>query len=99
MNEPNVADIQENAFHTSNYAPEFWQAGSVGINTTMKSGTNLYHGTGFEYFVNEDLNAGYPFSISGGSGSSAGGSGGKYRPRNRKNDFGGTLGGPISIPK
>jgi hypothetical protein len=99
MNEPNVDAIQEIAFQTSNYAPEFGQAGSVVINTTMKSGTNLYHGTGFEYFVNEDLMAGYPFSVSGGPGSSSGGSGGKYRPRNRKNDFGGTLGGPIRIPK
>ncbi|HWF07284.1 MAG TPA: TonB-dependent receptor [Bryobacteraceae bacterium] len=99
MNEPNVDAIQEIAFQTSNYAPEFGQAGSVVINTTMKSGTNQYHGTGFEYFVNEDLNAGYPFSVSGGPGSTSGGNGGKFRPRSRKNDFGGTLGGPISIPK
>jgi hypothetical protein len=91
MNEPNVDAIQEIAFQVSNYAPEFGQAGSAVINTTMKSGTNRYHGTGFEYFVNEDLNAGYPFSSNG--------SGGKFRPRNRKNDFGGTLGGPVSIPK
>src|SRR5579862_665053 len=91
MNEPNVDAIQEIAFQVSNYAPEFGQAGSAVINTTMKSGTNRYHGTGFEYFVNEDLNAGYPFSSNG--------NGGKFRPRSRKNDFGGTLGGPISIPK
>ncbi len=91
MNEPNVDAVQEIAFQVSNYAPEFGQAGSAVINTTMKSGTNRYHGTGFEYFVNEDLNAAYPFSSNG--------SGGKFRPRSRKNDFGGTLGGPISIPK
>ncbi len=91
MNEPNADAIQEISFQTSNYAPEFGQAGSVVINTTMKSGTNQYHGSGFEYFVNEDLNAGYPFSSNSG--------GGKFRPRSRKNDFGGTLGGPISIPK
>jgi Carboxypeptidase regulatory-like domain len=91
MNQPNVDAVQEIAFQTSNYAPEFGQAGSVVINTTMKSGTNRYHGSGFEYFVNEALNAGYPFSSDG--------TGEKYRPRNRKNDFGGTLGGPISIPK
>ena len=91
MNEPNVDAIQEIAFQVSNYAPEFGQAGSAVINTTMKSGTNKYHGTGFEYFVNEDLNAAYPFSSNG--------NGNKFRPRSRKNDFGGTLGGPISIPK
>ena len=69
------------------------------INMTMKSGTNQYHGTAFDYFVNEDLNAGNPFSISGGPGSQSGGNGSKFRPRNRRNDFGGTLGGPVSIPK
>ncbi|MBV9769854.1 MAG: hypothetical protein JOZ32_09805, partial [Bryobacterales bacterium] len=76
---------------TSNYAPEYGQAGSVVINMTMKSGTNQYHGTGFDYFVNEDLNAGDPFSTNG--------TGGKAHPRNRRNDFGGTLGGPVIIPK
>ncbi len=91
MTQPNADAIQEIAYQTSNYAPEFGQAGSVVINMTMKSGTNQYHGTGFDYFVNEDLNSGYPFSSNG--------EGGKYRPRNRRNDFGGTLGGPVRIPK
>ncbi|HLK51710.1 MAG TPA: TonB-dependent receptor [Bryobacteraceae bacterium] len=92
MAQPNADAIQEVAYQTSNYAPEYGQAGNVVINMTMKSGTNQYHGTGFDYFVNEDLNAGNPFSFSSGNG-------GKFRPRNRRNDFGGTLGGPISIPK
>jgi hypothetical protein len=89
--QPNADAVQEIAYQTSNYAPEFGQAGSVVINMTMKSGTNQYHGTGFDYFVNEDLNAGDPFSSNG--------VGGKERPRNRRNDFGGTLGGPVIIPK
>lgn len=96
MAQPNADSIQEVAYQTSNYAPEFGQAGNVVINMTMKSGTNQYHGTAFEYFVNEDLNAGQPFSISGGR---LGGDGSKLRPRNRRNDYGGTLGGPVSIPK
>ncbi len=91
MAQPNADAIQEVAYQTSNYAPEFGQAGSVVINMTMKSGTNQYHGTGFDYFVNEDLNAGDPFSSNG--------VGGKEHPRNRRNDFGGTLGGPVMIPK
>ena len=33
------------------------QAGGGLFNITMKSGTNQYHGSGYEYFVNEDLNA------------------------------------------
>ena len=91
MAQPNADAIQEIAYQTSNYAPEYGEAGSVVINMTMKSGTNQYHGTGFDYFVNEDLNAGDPFSSNG--------EGGLARPRNRRNDFGGTLGGPVIIPK
>jgi hypothetical protein len=92
MGQPSADAIQEIAFQTSNYSAEYGQAGSAVINMTMKSGTNQYHGTGYDYFVNEDLNAGDPFTVSTISG-------GKMRPRNRRNDFGGTLGGPIYIPK
>jgi hypothetical protein len=99
MTQPSADAIQEISYQTSNYSPEYGQAGIAVINMTMKSGTNKYHGSGYDYFVNEDLNAGDPFSISGGPGSSQGGDGGKYRPRNRRNDFGGNLGGPIVIPK
>ncbi len=99
MTQANVDAIQEISYQTSNYAAEFGQGGSMVVNMTMKSGTNQYHGSGFEYFVNEDLNAGYPFSISGGPGSNTGGSGGKFRPYYRRHDFGGTLGGPVRIPK
>jgi len=90
-NQPSPDAIQEIAVQTSNYAPEFGQAGGGLFNITMKSGTNQYHGSGYEYFVNEDLNAAFPFSNNG--------QGAEYRPRNRRNDFGGTLGGPIRIPK
>ncbi len=83
--------IQEVAVQTSNYAAEFGQAGGGLFNITMKSGTNQYHGSGYEYFVNEDLNAAVPFTNDG--------NGNKIRPRNRRNDFGGTIGGPVWIPK
>jgi hypothetical protein len=101
MAQPSADSIQEIAYQTSNYSAEFGQAGSVVINMTMKSGTNRYHGTGFEYFVNEDLNAGNPFSENTitGTGPSAVFGGGKVRPKNRRNDFGGTFGGPVWIPK
>ncbi len=91
QNMPAADAIQEMAIQTSNYAAEFGQAGGGLFNVTMKSGTNQYHGTAFEYFVNEDLNAAFPFSFNG--------TGGKFRPRNRRNDFGGTVGGPVIIPK
>jgi hypothetical protein len=90
-NQPSSDAIQEVAVQTSNYAAEFGQAGGGLFNITMKSGTNQYHGTGYEYWVNEVLNAGFPFSSNG--------AGEKYRPVNRRNDFGGTFGGPVRIPK
>ncbi len=91
QNMPNADAIQEMAIQTSNYAPEFGQAGGGLFNISMKSGTNQFHGTGFEYFVNEALNAGLPYSFTP--------EGGKYRPTSRRNDWGGTFGGPVLLPK
>src|ERR1700724_3050720 len=51
----------------------------------MKSGTNQYHGSAYEYMTNEALNASQPFV--------------NARARTRQNDFGFTLGGPVRIPK
>jgi hypothetical protein len=91
-NQPSADAVQEVAIQTSNYAAEFGAAGGGLFNLVMKSGTNQYHGGGYEYFVNEDLNASRAFSQSLGKS-------GKFQDRNRRNDFGGTLGGPIVIPK
>ena len=97
MNQPSADAVQEMAIQTSNYAPEFGQAGGGLFNVTMKSGTNQFHGTAYEYFVNEMLNAGDAFSFNRGTPGNP--SGGKYRPVNRRNDWGGTFGGPVWIPK
>jgi hypothetical protein len=75
-NQPSADAIQEVAVQTSNYAPEFGQAGGGLFNITMKSGTSEYHGTGYEYLVNEALNAGYPFTSDG--------NGRLVRPQNRR---------------
>lgn len=91
ITQPSVDAIQEMAVQTSNYAAEYGQVGGGLFNVTMKSGTNRFHGTGYEYFVNEALNAGVPFTNNG--------KGGLLRPRARRNDYGFTLGGPVIIPK
>jgi hypothetical protein len=91
VRQPSADAVQEVSVQTSNYAPEFGQAGGGVYNIVMKSGTNQFHGSGYEYFVNEDLNAAGAFSRSS--------SGGKVRPRNRRNDYGGTFGGPVWIPR
>jgi len=86
-----VDAIQEFAIQTSNYAAEFGQAGGGLFNITMRSGTNQFHGAAYEYFVNEALNAGTPFTNNG--------KGGLLRPRQRRNDWGFNLGGPVVLPK
>ena len=89
--QPSTDAIQEVAIQTSNYAAEFGQAGGGVFNLTMRSGTNQFHGSAYEYWSNEALNAGQPFTNNG--------SGGLIRTRTRKNDWGLTGGGPIWIPK
>src|SRR5215831_13180011 len=86
-----VDAIQEFAVQTSNYAAELGQAGGGLFNVTMRSGTNQLHGGAYEYFVNEFLNAGTPFTDDG--------NGHLLRPRQRRNDWGVSLGGPVLIPK
>ncbi len=97
QNQTGVDAIQEVAVQTSNFAAEFGQAGGGYINYTMKSGTNQYHGSGFDYFVNEAFNAGTPFTDAGLTNSLKDGE--HVRNRLRRNDFGGTFGGPLYIPK
>jgi hypothetical protein len=98
-----VDAIQEFAVQTSNYAAEYGQAGSAVFNVTMKSGTNAIHGSAYEYFVNESLNASTPYKyVPGDAPRVVGGQfidGTKDRPRSRRNDFGFTFGGPIYVPK
>src|SRR3984893_12417060 len=89
--QPSVEAVQEVAVQTSNYAAEFGQAGGGLFNFTMKSGTNQFHGSAFDYFVNEALNAGTPFTDDG--------KGHLLRPRQRRNDYGFSVGGPVDIPK
>jgi hypothetical protein len=85
QSQPSVDAIQEVAVQTSNYAAEFGQVGGGLFNVTMKSGTNQYHGTLYDYHVNEVLNAAQPYT--------------GLKTTQRRFDYGGTLGGPIKIPK
>ena len=62
INQSGVEAIQEVAIQTSNFAAEYGQAGGGFFNYTMKSGTNQMHGSVYNYFVNEGLNAGLPFT-------------------------------------
>jgi hypothetical protein len=92
-----VDAIQEVAVQTSNFAPEYGQAAGGYFNYTMKSGTNQFHGSAYDYLVNEALNAGEPFTDAGLTNSLKEGQ--HVRNAVRRNDYGFTIGGPVRIPK
>jgi hypothetical protein len=88
---PSVESLQEMSVQTSNFAAEYGQVAGGLFNFTTKSGTNQLHGTLYGYFVNEQLHAGKPFTDDK--------QGKLIRPKDRKQDSGGSLGGPVYIPK
>ncbi|HEY7390678.1 MAG TPA: TonB-dependent receptor [Bryobacteraceae bacterium] len=92
-----VDAIQEVSVQTSNFAAEYGQVGGGYFNLTMKSGTNALHGSAYDYFVNEALNAGLPFTDEVTQNPAKAGQ--HTRNAVRRNDFGFTVGGPIRIPK
>ena len=97
INQAGVEAIQEVAVQTSNFDAEYGQAGGGYFNYTMKSGTNQIHGSAYDYFVNEALDAGIPFTDAGSTNSLKDGQ--HVRNALRQNDYGFTLGGPLDIPK
>ena len=86
--QPSIEAIQEFAVQTSNFAAEYGAVGGAHFNVTMKSGTNQYHGSGYDYFDNEAPNAGQPFHKQW-----------TWRPvasaGRRRNDYGFSLGGHL----
>ncbi|MEO5923834.1 MAG: TonB-dependent receptor [Bryobacteraceae bacterium] len=94
--------IQEVAIQTSNFAAEYGQAAGGYINYTMKSGTNAYHGSAYDYIANEGLNAGLPFTDrcqNDGAYCTTADTREHVRNRVRRTDYGFTFGGPVRIPK
>ena len=89
MSMPGVDSVEETAIQTSNYAAEFGQAGGGVFNMTMRSGTNTLHGSAYDYYRNEAINAWAPYNNAGTL----------TKPRDRRNDFGFTAGGPVYLPK
>lgn len=83
--QPSIDAIQEFRVEGSNYSAEYGRSSGGVVNVAIKSGTNNLHGTLFEFFRNDALDANDFF---------ANRSGLKRAPF-RFNQFGGTLGGPI----
>jgi len=77
--------LQEFRIQTSTFAPEYGRTPGAQVSVVTKSGTNTFHGTAFEYFRNDVLDANNWFADHAGL----------RKPELRQNDFGGVLGGPI----
>jgi hypothetical protein len=85
---PNPDTVAEFRIITSNYPAEYGRNSGGVITVATQSGTNRLHGTAFDFLRNDFLEANSYFNKQNGL------------PRNdlKRNQFGGTLGGPLTIP-
>jgi hypothetical protein len=86
-----VETITEFAVQSANFSAEFGQVAGGFYNFTTKSGGNQLHGSAYEYWANEAMDAARPFADTN--------TGLKKKDRDRKNDYGFTIGGPVWLPK
>jgi hypothetical protein len=72
---------------TSNFSAEYGRVGGGVVNAVLRSGTNQFHGTAYEFLRNTDLNAiGYIFGARPST---------FVKPTFHRNQFGATIGGPL----
>jgi len=82
---PSVDAIQEFKIQAGAYSAEYGFQSGANINIVTKSGTNSVHGTLFNFLRNDKMDARGFFPTT--------------KPKLRQNQFGGTIGGPVYIPK
>jgi len=85
--EPSPDSIEEFRVITNSFDAEYGRNSGAVVNVVTKSGTNAYHGSFYEFFRNDVLNA-HPFTFFAAP-----------KPEFRQNQFGGTFGGPIKKDK
>ena len=81
---PSIDAIAEFKIQT-NMSAQYGAAAGANINVSIKSGTNQYHGVLYEFLRNSAMDSRAYFAAS--------------KPAFKFNQFGGTIGGPLSIPK
>lgn len=86
---PNDA-VAEFTVIANQFSPEYGHSSGGQFNQVIKSGTNNYHGTLYEYFTNRNLNAADNLNAIEGN---------PLHPRYDNNRFGGNFGGPIKKNK
>jgi len=82
---PSVDAVQEFQVSTSNYSAAEGTESAAHVNLVTKSGTNSLHGDAYEFLRNGALDSRYWYAPT--------------LPPFRRNQFGGTAGGPLDIPK
>ncbi len=81
---PPAEAVQEVNISTSNYTAEFGRAGGAVVNVITRSGSNQFHGALFHFLRNRELRARNFFNFEP-----------QAKPVFIRNQYGGTLGGPI----
>jgi hypothetical protein len=89
VNAPSLEAVTEFSVDTNGFKAEYGHAGGGVMNFASKSGTNEYHGSAYEFLRNNAMDANNWFNNRAGI----------ARPIYKQHDFGGSFGGPISIPK
>lgn len=83
---PSVDDVEEFKIQTSAFTSQYgFSSGNV-VNVVTKSGSNAFHGDAFEFYRNSNLDSRYYFNNAA-------------QPDFHRNQFGGTIGGPIKKNK
>jgi len=83
---PPVDAIQEFKVQTTDFSAEYGRSGAAVLNATIKSGTNSWHGAGWEFFRNDKLDAADYFERVGNT---------TKKGELRLNQFGVAVGGPV----
>jgi Carboxypeptidase regulatory-like domain len=83
--QPSVEALQEFKIQTNAYSAEFGRSSGAVVNATMRSGGNSIRGSLYEFLRNDALDANNYFSNAFGS----------PKPVRKRNQFGGSAGGPI----
>jgi hypothetical protein len=85
VSRPSVDAIQEFKVVTSPYSAEYGRSPGAAVSVSTKSGTNSFHGTGYEFFRNDAFDSIDYFSQQANA----------AKPPNKQNQYGGNLGGPV----
>jgi hypothetical protein len=100
---PSLDAIQEVKVLTSNYGAQYGRTASGTVQVTTKSGTPNFHGNLYEFIRNEFFNSRNYFDVEYAVPTPPGSTAppqifGNHAPLYRRQDFGGTIGGPLYIP-